>query len=464
MSALKENSLLEEARVMRDKATYTMLSKDEEIKDYCMTLATQVDAHTETIIQEMREWNERTREKIKEYQEECLKSYDMSGRLEASATVMKSLLDEMESIIQNRSSQQLDEQTEQNELIKKLSAKLVDLQLHYLVMRNQKFSGNIIELEIKNAEFKPDEVASLESANIFSSERLIRIRTIQDMMPEFKELVYCFINPYATPHQLIALVLNKSEQVVFVKMRLNGEILMQKPAPERLYVLELCTLPSGFMIQTYKVYLNERKLKRFDYDFNELTIDDDFGSGDGVFSANQSHFINIKSNKSYGRWEPPQLCLRSHDLSRLCTSVCYDGGDCFKMLATDKYLYTWWDHDEDHYLVMTTFAIETKCGIKCEQHVECFDPLPKSVYANQFPLEEIEHSDCKVVGDKYIAMHCRGNRISLLSHNSQLSLLKEFEIGINDCPNAIKMSTDSSNGFCFFDSKSGAIFLFDNVQ
>ena len=161
---LKE--LLSQVIVKSDKAWHNASSKQEEIREHYAALRTKVDAQSEIMIEEIREWSENAREEINKHEKECLDKFN-AEEFEASATEIKSLLKDMKSLESRINKKLADVKTNAGaikKLIDETTEKLDELSQCDLTMKKLKFSYNILELIVKDKKkaFEVKSRASLE--------------------------------------------------------------------------------------------------------------------------------------------------------------------------------------------------------------------------------------------------------------------------------------------------------------
>lgn len=496
-------NLQNDMNINTEKASRTMLSKQEEISEYCFSLRTKVDTQSEIMIEEIREWNQEMLEKIDKYEQELIGKFNVD-EFEQTSSDINALLAEMESL-QSKISQKLDDAktTSQNisKLIVEASVKLDELKKSDFMLRKLKFSDSLLELEHKK--FDPSQDICLAESRMLGLDCLLKVTKVRDM-PNFKELVYCFINPYADSHQLIAIFRNSSKRIVLVKMDETGKVLKKKTTSLEIDVERVQTVESGFLLQMPGF----AGFKRFDYDFNSLKI------------VTECYRDNLTLNEQYSIFSKQQrqasqyFVYSSHDLTQRLKSIPGIQDKVVGMLASDEYLYVRYQdrvqiHDIEQ--AATQDASSNDCSdtnVLCSNHSidssffssffgdgsqnssfdsqsENSDPFAVSQSDSSISIEESvpdngsdvdsdtedssdseivdkafesDISDWKLYGDEFIVtFNNKSGKIRLYSQDKSLDMIKEYDLNVNGKIAEYSMSTDWADGLCFF-SNTGYIY------
>lgn len=430
-----------------EKSKDVVSSQERELIEHSASLKLKVDTYSEMLIEEIRQWNQNMRYKISENEKNCLNEFDEKEFETCDVFIQSALVDvnDLKQRIDWRIDDFESETTQIFNLVGEASSKLFDLKK--FEMRKEELPDDVGS---SDQELDPDNVVAIKA---FRRDTLLKVNTIRDMS-DFIELKYCFVNPYATPHELIAIVVGELNTLVFVKMAMNGQVLMRKQVSSSFdaKVFKVQTIKEGFIFST-NYY--ERKLMRFDYDCNEIATNDklfqeDKSSGadwDAEFAVNKNYLIS--STGFTECIQCMQFNFRSHDLSKTLVIKHVNDADSseYTVLANDKYLYIVHRNSQD-------IRYQEEFGTVTVDLSNPLGPNCHTIIKNMFSLPCL-----KLLGDKYVAGFYRSShKISLFIQEQELKLVEDFMIdpdsGIGDC----QMSTDCSNGLCFFNNQTGEIY------
>ena len=451
---LKE--LLSDVSKETNKATQTILSKEDEIRDHCSELRTKVNTQSETIIEEVNKWNVEMLKKIDDYEKDCLDKFNPE-EFEASASILKSLLLEMNDH-QKEIEQQINDAEKVNEMIDRTQTILQDLKKEQKMARKSKFSNNVLNLSVDVRAFNPSMLTNfVTNVDTASLSRMQHIRTIRDM-PDFERLEECFINPFATSFELIAIYENKYNKTTLIKMNGYGKVLNEKVVNQIEYISYIQTANDYFIFQ----HSYPTKWRRFDYDFKELEMtkskprsdqqnqDDQESETDfDTRDRDATYTVNARAIFTH-TYDIHDMNMYSHDMSvkRKLYSI-HNDGPIHKMLVNENHLYIWSDKE------VCTYDIEDLPYTNASKHWNLGELCAISF--------ERDFDYVKLLGDQYIAVfNSSSNKVSIFTQDSKLDFVKEFIL--SDCEAAIddeavrdygallRMSTDRSDGLCFFNS------------
>lgn len=421
----KLKDLLGEVTTKSEKAKLAILSKEAEIIELCSRLTLKIDAKSEMFIEEIRSWSQTLRSEVIEYQNKCLEKFD-ADKFEEAASSMKPLINEMESL-QESINQQIDHDNLDHQKIEKLvediNSTLREFNKQNSAIKKQKFSDTLLFFGARNAKLDLHQMARLFR---FKTNWLDHLRLVTTFETT---LSYCFINPFASPREIIALLYDTPDQLTFIKMDTDGKIIMKKEATSSFKFKSLQSLEYGFIMQMDD---DNRHFKRYDYDFNEIG---DYKCAlylyDG-FAANRDYVICSAVNPKY---YTISISFFGHDLNAdqcfsLPTGCQVDR--ISKMLANEKYLYIWYRNG--------LRVIDTKA-----QKV-----------VNDIDFGKMRNCYVKFLGNEYIAVfNQKKQRVNLYTQDHKVELVKVYQVSIGgDC----SMANDFSDEFCFFDSE-GNVFI-----
>lgn len=424
----KLKSLLDQVNTQTNKANQTIMSKEEEIREHCFSLRTKVDTQSEIMIEEIRQWNASKRDEIDKYEQQCLDKFNTYS-FRSKSLYLKSLVADMNEQ-QKRIEQLIDDVScdvqQINKLITDTMTKLQELKMEKAIVTKHKFNNNLLGLSVEAADhFKPGKYVALQTMSMPGFTK--QVNNVRHAIPDFNEMLYCFINPCVDSYELIVLVRHKSNCTSFVKLDKHGTIISEKTTDLKFkYVTKIQTVKNWFVVQTYPDY----QFKRFDYEFNELEmtyIKTDHARS--KFTLNQKYMINLLTNPASCK----TISFSSHDLATTphTKPTHLMPKNVIEMLASDKYLYIWY-------------------GKKCE--VVEMDFSKPSVF-NNLAFDKVFHGT-KLWGDKYIAtFDPRTGKVSLFTQDKNVKFVKEYAISVDDDITKYRMSTDSSNALCFFNSQ-----------
>lgn len=408
----------------------------DKIREHCFRLRVKVDADSETEIEQIQLWANQIRDEIIAQEESALSKFD--------ETAFTSMAKKLEPIVQETESfrDRIDQQMKQGDLdpeteaaiIKEATIKLEELKRHKQDLKRVQFSGHLVEYTSKSTKTYSSCIGRLDNFDIGLNK--LQHMTAFRRMNDFVEMSYCFINPFATQHELIAIVINRSKQLVFIKTDLEGNVTLskvvdQKPRTHVIYKVE--TLPESFIVLTGEMLFN-----KFDYDFNQLEVqnlNDNQSHTEAEFAANADLLFqqtrNTERVKSRG---PAHIYYRDNDdyhedvqrLSEDCWVDCI-----YDLVANDDYLFI--------------FTYDKIRVVELES-----DNVVKDRYIHY------GHKFGKLIGDKYIASFDGERRVILFSQDDKADKLKELEVNV-PCGEKLRMAANNSEGVCFF-TRTGDVY------
>lgn len=418
-------AFLSKASHITDKATHTLLSKQEEISEHFFSVRNKLDLQCELMLEDVRNWNEKQREKVDKYEKECLEKFN-KGEFEAGASVVRSMVAEVVEYENQIESQMNEAQTDDeliNDLIKETTTKLQNLIMEQKILKKKKLGHLDLSDKFK---FRPSHFAAMRTS--ITSNEFRHVDTIRHIH-DFHRLLNCFINPYAETYELIAIVMNKSNNATLYKlykMNSSGKILKENQVNISLPVLEVQTVKEGFFIVKNGPYLNDGTDKIFDYDLNPLETD-------------STKYLNIIASKTFKTLQSQRSIYSQYgsSMAKRFRSPIYNrlpSVSC-DMLASEKHLYFWQKNNVNK-------ALGTKR--KWNEEISIKTQASKSQLINQ---------QFKVLGDKYIAgFTSDDSTLYFYTQDDKVVLIEMFKINLAGGVKPNKMANDCSNFVCLFNS------------